>query len=112
MELLPLGDGPDANRRLGDDAQATFRSHQEMTQIRTGCAGGERWKIPWPIDGLDMPSRELVFNSPVVERLLAAGAGGDPAAKRGQFERLREVTEGIAMLLELSFQVGATNSRP
>src|SRR3970282_1548030 len=47
----------------------------------------------------------------VERRVVAAGAGGDPAAERGELERLREVAQREPVRPELFLERGAEDAR-
>ena len=51
----------------------------------------------------DMPSGKQVLDAPVMVGLLSAGAGDNPAAQRGKFKGLWEMTEGVTVRIELLF---------
>src|SRR6266850_7836380 len=75
----PVGAGPGARARQSERFQGTGRSHHAQTL-------------------------DEIVNVGVERGVVAAAAGGDPAAERGELEGLWEMAQRQAARLELAFQ--------
>src|SRR6185437_4727493 len=92
-----LGDDPKRALRAGEQAIGTGARAGAGQAPRRPCAGGgERPHGLHEVLDVGPRSGEVT-----------GGARGDPAAERGQLERLWEVAQGQAVLGQLGLQVGA-----
>jgi hypothetical protein len=111
VDLLARRERRDADGRLRDHAEPPLAPEDELAQVGPGGGGGERRKVEAPRRRLDAPPGEEPLDPPVAERLLAAGAGRDPAAERRELERLREVPERETARAQLRLEVGPLHAR-
>src|SRR3990172_10731099 len=63
-----------------------------------------------PMRRLHPPASEELLDAAIVIGLLSTGTGCDPTAEGGIFERLREMTERIAMPFQLLFELRASHA--
>jgi len=96
---------PHAHRCLGDDADAPFGAENELANVQTRGGGRKRGNVERAGRRFDARSGEELFDASVFERLLSGRARRDPSAERRVFERLRKVSERVAAIAQLRFQV-------
>src|SRR5690606_27142619 len=93
-----LGDGPDAHRDRGDDAEGPLGAEDELAQV--GSRGGARCAagVQDALGGGEGEGEDHLVEAAVSGGGLSAGAGGGEAADGGPLEGLGEVAEGEAVL--------------
>ena len=101
----------DAHPRLGDDAEDALAADHHPVRCRPGTAAGQPPGLP-PSPRREHAHRlDEVVDVGVVRGVVAAGAGGDPAAERREAERLREVAQREAVRPQLILELRAEDSR-
>ena len=97
--------------RLDDDAEDALRADEQPIRARAGARAGQ----PPRLDGArrrDHAQRlHEVVDVRVERRVMAAGAGRDPAAERRALERLREMTQRQAVRAKLILERRAVHAR-
>ncbi len=105
MKRFALGQRRDAHAGFGEDAEAAFGSEHHFAQIDAGGRGRKGRDQQRALGRLDAASGEQLLDAAVTQRLLAGRARGDPAAQRRILERLRKMTEGVALRAQLRLQI-------
>ena len=82
---------------LGDDAEGAFGAEEEAVRGRAGAGGGQPPRLGDPGRGHHPHGLDEVVDVRVQRGVVAAGAGGQPAAEGGELEALREVAQGQAV---------------
>ena len=103
VEGFARSHGRDVNRCFGDDAQTSLAAEHELAQIRPGRGGHAPADLEFAARTGQPRAVETVLDAAVAARLLAGGAGHDPAAERGVVERLRVVAEHESLGAQLGF---------
>ena len=112
MEFLAFRQRADAHGSLGDETQPSLGTEYKLAHIRPGGGGGDvRGDVPRPCRRLDAPACEQFLDPSVAERLLPAGACGDPSTKRRILEGLRIVPQGAAVRAQVCLEIRSGDAR-
>ena len=106
-----LGSALDAHPRLADDAEDPLAADHHAVGRRARAAAGKRRDSHQPARREHAHRLDEVVDVRVVGRVVATGARRDPAAERREAERLREVSQRVAMRAELVLEVRAEHTR-
>ena len=92
---------PDAHRRRRDDAERALRAEEQGGRVDAAGVAGIAGRLDTAGRGDHLQAQDHVLDLPVGARLLPGRARGEPAAQRRVLERLREVPQREAVLLEV-----------
>ena len=90
---------------LADDAEDPFRADDHAIGARAGAAAGQSPRLPPAARRQHARALDEVVDVGVVGRIVAAGAGRDPAANRRPGEALGKVAQCQAVGAQRIFEI-------